>query len=76
MPLSERWRLLSATPTNPTGMPITRLGAGAPAATCSSSTSSAVGALPINTSGAGPAADSSLQARSIPAAVRVDPSGA
>ena len=39
-------------------------------------TARAVGALPINTSGAGPAADNSCQARSIPAAVRVYPDGA
>ncbi len=57
-------------------MPITRLGGGAAAATCSSNTSRAVGALPISTNGAGRLVDSSFQARCIPTAVRVDPGGA
>ena len=75
-PLAAKCFLLSDTPTNPTGMPITKLGAGAPAATCCNSTSRAVGALPISTTGAGDASASARQACSMPAAVRVEPAGA
>ena len=57
-------------------MPMIRLGGGAPAATASNSTSSAVGALPINSRGVGCVVASSAQARDIPRAERVDPGGA
>ena len=57
-------------------MPITKLGAGAPAATCCNNTSRAVGALPISTTGAGDVTESARQACSMPAAVRVEPDGA
>ena len=64
--------LLSRTPTKPTGMPISNGGAGAPAATRSSSRSRAVGALPISTTAWG----QSARARSSPMAARVEPAGA
>ena len=75
-PLSCKARFDSATPTNPTGIPITNDGERAPSSTSLSKTSNAVGALPINTTGGGSCVDRSLQAFSIPAAVRVEPSGA
>ncbi len=62
----------------PTGIAMIRLAGRAPASMRSSNRSNAVGALPINTTGAGPDPLSlnDDHARWMPSAVRVDPCGA
>ena len=71
-PLLSNLALLSATPTNPTGIPMIKLGEAQPACTSSRSSSKAVGALPMRSKGAGFKTENSCHAARSPAAVRVE----